>query len=122
MGYKNFTYEQRFIPLNRYPIHYRRDRGDLSATLLKRHDLEVKWEDLLKWHQKKRISEDIIVKSTLLLFSSRLIRQWNSLPAYAVHSPTVRVFKRRLDNHLLTVNPNFQDPYRDNYKHITNMV
>nr|VZI50406.1 unnamed protein product [Spirometra erinaceieuropaei] len=115
-GLKNFTYEQRLPALNLYPLHYRQDRGDLIATfqLVKGLNLDVDWETFFEMAPKSNLRRhDYQLKKELChtnqrssFFSQRVIRQWNSLPEFVVNSPTVNVFKRQLDTHLLKGNPN----------------
>ncbi|BHF77771.1 Set1/Ash2 histone methyltransferase complex subunit ASH2 [Sparganum proliferum] len=117
-GLKNFTYEQRLSALNLYPLHYRQDRGDLIATfqLVKGLNLDVDWETFFKMTPKSNLRRhDYQLKRELChtnqrssFFSQRVIRQWNSLPEFVVNSPTVSVFKRQLDIHLLKGKLNYR--------------
>uniref|UniRef100_A0A7M4FYQ6 Reverse transcriptase domain-containing protein n=1 Tax=Crocodylus porosus TaxID=8502 RepID=A0A7M4FYQ6_CROPO len=114
-GQQHRPYEERLLRvLNLFSLHKRRLRGDLVAICkLAKGDQEAMGESQFPQallgvtrnnsHKltNSRFRRHLNIRRRY--FTVRAARIWNQLPREVVLAPTLRVFKRRLDNHLAGV-------------------
>ena len=105
-GMDQLSYEERLRKLKLPSLEFRRRRGDMIEAfkyLNKIYDTE-KPELKLSSNTHTRTNKlklDKPIKEKLLrsgFFTRRIIDDWNKLPASVVGSPSVNIFKNRLDN------------------------
>ena len=116
-GMYNLEYCQRLERLGLPSIEFRRFRGDLIETYKILHEIydPVTTRELLslnKFHTRghnfklNKISPNL--NTYKFLFVNRIVNLWNQLPYHVVNSPSVNVFKNRIDsllqNHMYTTN------------------
>ena len=99
-------YEERLKNLNLFSLAHRRLRGDMFFIYKYLHGL-ITTDHLLFTKPTVSITRGHLYKldkprvNTLLrqrFFTQRAVDHWNALPELVVSSPSVDVFKRRLDN------------------------
>ena len=108
-GYANLDYEERLRRLDLPTLVYRRARGDMIEVYKHFHAYDQeqipdifqrqfygkrKHEYQLLWRKPKDGVRGLQANS----FYYRVMKVWNDLPAETVHSPTINVFKKRLDD------------------------
>ena len=110
-GLQGVTYEERLAELGLRTLEERRIRIDLVQTckILNGYDkVDCKtWFNIVGNHalratrstgyHKNIIGNRANTEIRRHFFSNRVVAQWNSLPEYVKDSPTVHVFKNRLD-------------------------
>ena len=108
-GMSDWTYEARCKELKLPTLKQRRLRGDLIETykILRGHEgadyrkffeLNVGITRGNVWKLKKR--EHISSQVREGWFSYRVVNPWNELPDNVVDAPSIKTFKRRLDEYL----------------------
>jgi hypothetical protein len=103
MGLKKQNYGDRLKTLGLFPLHARRDRGDMIETLKLLRGLEnidcAKFfqrtsNQQLRGHQWKLYKQRCNKSIRQHFFSQRVVNQWNSLPEAIVSAPSVEAFKK----------------------------
>ena len=100
------SYEERLKAMDLYSLEYRRLRGDL-ITLYRTLRGEL-GGDLLnhftfdhrsnrRGHSWKLINPTVDIFNRQLMFSVRVVSEWNKLPERVVSAPSTQCFKNRLD-------------------------
>jgi len=104
-GLSNLEYGERLNALDMYSLKYRRLRGDMIEMYKIVRGLDqVNLNDALQFrvsHRGHQFRLDKMRCRTVKrqqVFSQRVVDQWNRLPADAVGSPSLNVFKSRVDN------------------------
>lgn len=106
-GLKNMKYEQRLRAMNLPSLKYRRKRGDLIEAYKLTHGLYSVNQGLLKLDENKRtrghaykvVKESCNSSIRQRFFSSRVVNDWNGLPASIAEASSMDSFKARLDKH-----------------------
>ena len=116
-GMYNLEYCQRLERLGLPSIEFRRFRGDLIETYKILHEIydPVTTRELLslnkfhtRGHNFKLNKNSPNLNTYKFFFVNRIVNLWNQLPYHVVNSPSVNVFKNRIDsllqNHMYTTN------------------
>ena len=101
------SYNERLQAMNIFPLSYRRERGDLITLFnIMNGKMGETLKDLFtsntrsgqRGHTRTRsqLRRDGIPKD--VMYSHRVIPQWNNLPKDVVEASTLTSFKLRLDN------------------------
>ena len=105
---RHLPYEERLRALQLPSLYYRRRRGDMIHTYQIFHGgVDVNPTDLFvlatgattRGNPYKVFKPSAVVRVRRTAFAIRVIKDWNSLPAEVVCSPTVNKFKANLDTH-----------------------
>ncbi len=113
-GCRGLSYEERFEKLSLFSISCRRPRGDLIlAYNLSSGSFDLPIEEFftrppcssLRGHSLKLHQRRFRLNRRKAAFSVRIVEPWNKLPAFVVGSPSVDVFKSRLDACWMEVYP-----------------
>ena len=105
-GLDQLSYEERLKRLKLPSLEFRRRRGDMIEAFKYLHKIYDTEKPELKLSKNTHTRSNAFklekpVKEKLLrsgFFTRRIIDDWNKLPANVVGSPSVNVFKNRLDN------------------------
>jgi hypothetical protein len=105
---RNKSYEVRLIECNLFSLEKRRHRGDMIQVfkILNKID-NVNEENYFQRNNDLRtrnngfklIGKPFRTNAAKHYFTSRVIEDWNKLPAYVVNSTSVEMFKNRLDKY-----------------------
>lgn len=106
-GFQNMPYEERLKSLNLFDFKYRRLRGDLILTYQimrnDRHPLKQLFKQnsrASRAHEYALVVPNSRVNCRRYFFAVRVCFVWNTLPQSVVHSPSLDLFKTRLDAHM----------------------
>ena len=103
---KNLSYPERLKKLNLPTLVYRRLRGDMieAFKILTGHYDEDTYPKLTLHEGRATRGHHLKLKVTRSnynmrqhYFSNRIVKPWNSLPAWVVEAPSIYTFERRLD-------------------------
>ena len=115
---KHRPYSERLRHLGLPSLFYRRRRGDMIAVFQLFHGgMDVPPEMFLtsnnsdrtrghQWKLQKPRARSLVRRNA---FSSRVVNDWNSLPAEVVSADSVNEFKSRLDRHWSSIT--YETPY-----------
>ena len=105
-GLSCLTYQERLQKLSLLSIKDRMLRGDLievykivtgKVNVDANQFFEIQDESITRGHQLKLKRRRATHHFRNMVFSNRVVEPWNGLPAHVISSPSVNVFKRRLD-------------------------
>ena len=102
-GLQQYSYEERLLLLNLYPLDIRRLSGDLILTFRLFAENQVgnfftlAGESSLRGHDKKILKPHCRTSIRLRSFAVRVIQPWNDLPQDIVSAASLSSFKTRLD-------------------------
>jgi len=109
-GISNLSYRDRLAFLNLPPLHYRLDRADLILAfrlLCDGLDESVAGKLFnmapnlnLRVHSLKLVKDIPKTDSRRFFFTQRLMNLWNSLTETVISSPSLDIFKKRMDDNL----------------------
>ena len=103
---RELSYEDRLRTLKLPSMEYRRKRGDMIQCFKVMNGLvRIKAEELFtpipsnntRGHGQRVLRTKAHKATRMKSFSQRTIKSWNSLPSEVINSPSVNVFKNRLD-------------------------
>ena len=102
---KNYSYEDRLRILNLPSLYYRRARGDMIETWKYLHGqyhvnqmpLQRDTNTTTRGHSMKLREERCLKRQRRNFFRHRVVNRWNMLTDNIVTSPSVNIFKNRLD-------------------------
>ena len=108
-GMRGKPYDERLREMRLFPLTYRRMRGDLITLYKILHGefgctltstIEFNNRPGQRGHSCKLVQQrhDGVPKN--VMYSDRVIRQWNALPKNVVEAPTMAAFKLQLDKAL----------------------
>ena len=107
IGMYDLGYCQRLERLNLPSLEYRRMRGDLIEAYKVLHEIydPVTTRELLspnisntRGHNFKLSKNSPQLNNYKYFFVNRIVNLWNQLPSHVVNSPSVNVFKNRIDS------------------------
>ena len=101
----NYSYEDRLGILNLPSLYYRRARGDMIETWKYLHrqyhvnqmPLQRDTNTTTRGHSTKLRKERCLKRQRRNFFRHRVVNRWNMLADNIVTSPSVNIFKNRLD-------------------------
>ena len=107
-GLRNLSYDKRLQELNMFSLSYRRRRADLIYTrriLRADHDdlkrfFQLNCDGATRGHPWKLYKPRRRRLRLPLTLSTRVVNDWNNLPAAVVEAPSEACFKRLVDHHL----------------------
>ena len=106
-GLYNMSYEERLAELKLPSLRFRRKRGDLIEMYKYTHAFYDVNKSLIHYsdntstrgHNYKLETRNSNLDLRHFFFTYRTVKVWNDLPSEIVNSPSMNVFKARIDNH-----------------------
>ncbi len=113
-GLRHVPYEERLRQLNLFSLERRRLRADLILAFKSfKGEVDLNPAEFflrlpragLRGHAYRLLQGPSRLRRRSRVFSVRVVKYWNRLPAHLVLAPSVSIFKKQLDRHWFEIFP-----------------